>query len=169
MQRRGAGRLRPVLGVIGGIGAAALIGGCAIFGGGGDKPEAPPGPKTVTLNLAAVDLLNSCDEGVGNALTLRVYQLSGDARISMSALGTLWGNENAELGKELVDKSELILEPGAKVPFEVHPTSGAQYLAVVGNFCKSEGNCWRWIRPLAEIPSKVTLNCSEHCIESAAP
>jgi len=169
MKRAGSAWFRRGLGAALAIGAAGLIGGCAIFGGGGDKPAAPPGPKTVTLTFDGAELLNSCDEGVGNALTVRIYQLSGDARISMSALGTLWGNETTELGKELVDKTELILEPGAETPFEISPKTGAQYLAVVGNFCKSDGNCWRWVRPLAEVPSKVTLTCGEHCITSAAP
>lgn len=171
MERGGTGGPRAGLAWAAALGGAfavaGLIGGCGIFGGGGDKPEQPIGPETITLTLEGAELLNSCDEGVGNALAVRVYQLSGDARISMSALGSLWGSEDAELGKDLVDKSELILEPGAKVPVKVHPTAGAQFLAVVGNYCKSEGDCWRWVRPLDEVRSKTTLSFGESCIQAA--
>lgn len=168
MQRGGSRRLRDGLRLAAIVAAVGLIGGCGIFGGGGDKPEPAAGPESITLTLVGAELLNSCDEGVGNALAVRVYQLSGDARISMSALGTLWGSEDAELGKELVDKSELILEPGASVPVKVRPVPGAQFLAVVGNYCKSDGDCWRWVRPLEGVRSKTKLSFGESCIEAAA-
>ncbi len=147
---------------------AVWVGGCAIFGGGKDQPE-PAGPQGITFTLTGADLLNSCGEGVGNALAVRVYQLSGDARISMSTLGSLWKDENSELGKELVDKSELILEPGDQVPVSIELKPGTQVIAVVGNYCKSQGDCWRWTRPVAEVPAKVSLVFDEYCIEQAGP
>ncbi len=156
--------VRLVLGTAA-VALAFAASGCAIFGGGGDK--APPAPEPVVLTLAGVDNLNSCGEGVGNALGVRIYQLTGDGRISISTLASLWSNDTAELGDELVDKTELILEPGDKTPVTLNIKPTANVVAVVGNYCKSDGDCWRWFTPASEMKGKSQLTFGEYCIEEA--
>lgn len=143
--------------------AAAAAGGCALFGGGGGAK----GGDEFKLTLSATQKLNSCGNESGNALAVRVYQLSGDAKISSASLGQLWGNEKDELGSELLEEVEVFLEPGGKTEPKIIRAPGALVLALVGNYCKADGECWKWFGPFDKIGSHVELTFDDLCIQEA--
>lgn len=140
--------------------AALAAGGCAVFGGGGGAK----GGDDVGIEFIGAPMLNSCGKEKGNGLAIRVYQLAGDSRIAISALGSLWGNEEKELGKDLIEQSEFFLEPGGKVKAEIVRAPGSQIIAVVGNYCKTEGECWKWYGRYGRV-DKLTFE--EFCIKES--
>jgi type VI secretion system VasD/TssJ family lipoprotein len=155
--------LRRASQLAGALACAAAVGGCALFGGG----SGAKGGDEFKLTLTATQKLNSCGNESGNALAVRVYQLSGDAKISSASLGSLWGNEKDELGSELLDEVEVFLEPGGKTEPKIIRAPGALVLAVAGNYCKADGECWIWYGPFEKIGSHVKLTFDDVCIKEA--
>jgi type VI secretion system VasD/TssJ family lipoprotein len=132
-----------------------VLSGCGIFGGGSKNRE---------LILIGTEMLNSCGDEVANTLHLRIFQLSGDSQLSIADLQKLWWDPRKELGDEYVDHIEMILEPGQRIPINLIPADGATIVAVVGNFCQTEGTCWRWVSPIKKISSPTSLTFDKFCV-----
>lgn len=149
--------------------AILFSGGCGIFrGGGGGQPEVKkPDKHPLVLKFMATDRLNSCGDETGNALAVRVYQLTSDETISGASLSRLWDHEAGELKDDLLDQVERILDPGKSETVPVSLKPGVQSIAVAGNFCKSEGDCWRWIHTLKGLEGQVELTFDEFCIRQS--
>jgi type VI secretion system VasD/TssJ family lipoprotein len=139
--------------------------GCGIFGGG--KSAAGGGGREISLVLSAGAKLNNCGDGPANALGVRIYQLAGDRGVSGAPQAALWENDEKELGQELLDKQEFFLDPGAKQPVTLHLKPGTRAIAVVGNFCRSEKTCWKWVQPVEGLRSETVLQFGETCLEAA--
>jgi len=141
--------------------------GCGLFGRGKSQPspQAKPEARKLELTFTGSDLLNSCGQGVGNALVVRLYQLSRGETIQGLTLSQLWDREKDELQDELLgDPVELILEPNGKKTIPLPEDPEAKFLAVAGNFCRTEGDCWLWIRPCSELARSVALEFGQSCI-----
>jgi type VI secretion system VasD/TssJ family lipoprotein len=139
--------------------------GCGIFGGGKSAAAGGGGGPEFTLVLSAAAKLNTCGNGPANALGVRIYQLAGDRGISGAPQAALWENDDKELGKELLAKQELFVDPGSKQPVKLRLEPGTRSLAVVGNFCKSREACWKWVRPVEGLRSETVLQFGETCVE----
>ncbi len=146
---------------------ALATAGCGFFGGGKPAAAGGGGGKEITLVLSAAARLNTCGDGPANALGVRVYQLGGDRGISGAPQAALWENDEKELGQELLDKQELFLDPGSKQSVKLHLKPEARTVAVVGNFCRSEGACWKWVQPVEGMRSEIALRFGETCVEAA--
>ncbi len=130
---------------------------CSLFGHGG-------GPRTVKLILTGSAELNACGGQLGNALSLRIYQLAGETAIIDARLAQLWERDNSLLEKELIARTDRFLDPGATDTLAVTFQPNTTHLAVVGNFCNAEGDCWRWIKSIDSLPAEIRLVFSEACI-----
>ncbi len=150
---------------LGGLALAAA--GCGIFGGGKQAAADGGGGREISLVLSAGAKLNTCGDGPANALGVRVYQLGGDRGISGAPQAALWENDEKELGQELLDKQELFLDPGSKQPVTLHLKPKTRAVAVVGNFCRSQGTCWKWVQPVEGMRSEIVLRFGETCVEAA--
>jgi predicted component of type VI protein secretion system len=142
------GGMRKVF-VLGGCFIVLLgLSGCGIFGG---KKAVPPGGsvKDLIFVLSAGDTLNNCGKGPSNALGVRVYQLSADTRMAGLPQSTLWEDDATGLGEELLAKQEW----------------RTRWVAVVGNFCKSEGECWKWLGAADQLKSKTVFHFGAVCIK----
>lgn len=162
---------------------ATLLGfsSCSILGlGGGDPPPPPPASdnagvqvvekkleEDTKISIQASALLNSCGSESGNILRLRVYQLKSQTVFLSASLEQLWGNEEQELGEDMLGHFDFELAPGESQELKVESVPGALYLAVAGNFCKTEGDCWRWIRPWRGVKGKINLRAGETCVETS--
>ena len=158
-----------------GIFAASLVvgvTGCGIFGGGKTaspemtSPRAVPGDETTKLRLVAGADLNNCGDGPANALGVRVYQLAGTA-IDGVPQASLWENDEAELGEELLDRQEFFLDPGQEQEIELTLARNAGFLAVVGNYCRTDGECWRWIQAVDEVKGETVIKFGASCLGPA--
>jgi type VI secretion system VasD/TssJ family lipoprotein len=154
--------------------AAALSAGCGIFGGG--SKQAPPAVSTQAPDvveeeykvvLQATAKLNNCGSGAPNALAVRVYQLAGDAAIRGASLAQLWDREAGELGDELLEQHEFVLDPGKKIPITVQKRSQAKFFAAAGSFCETEGACWIYLVPFTRLKNGQVLTFAETCIVEA--
>ena len=135
---------------------------CSLFGRGG--------PKDVLLILSGTEELNACGGQLGNALSLRIYQLTNDTAIRNLPLQDLWTQDESALGTDkLGSRWDLFLDPGVRDTLKVKLQAGAGYLAVVGNFCDTEGDCWRWIQPTISLGSVVLLEFGKACVEELQP
>ncbi len=144
----------------------ALSAGCGIFGHGGKKGVEGDG-KEMRLTFTGIERLNSCGEDAGNALSIRILQLTSDGALTGLALTQLWDHEKDELGDELIEQQEVVLDPGTEVTVPIERRPNARFLAVAASFCKPEGNCWRWIRSTQNLKDSVKLTFDESCIREA--
>jgi type VI secretion system VasD/TssJ family lipoprotein len=150
------------------LGCLALaIAGCGIFGGGKPAAAGANSGREITLVLSAEVKLNTCGDGPANALGVRVYQLGGDRGISGAPQAALWESDEKELGQELLDKQEFFLDPGSTQPVKLRLKPEARAVAVIGNFCRSTGTCWKWVQPVEGMRSEIALRFGETCVEAA--
>ncbi len=138
-----------------------VVTGCSLFGLGG--------PKTTHLILTGDAKLNNCGGQLGNALAIRVYQLSGDAAIRDLPLLEVWQHDRERLGDQLLEYHEIFIDPGSRDTLSLKALPACAFLAVVGNFCNAEGDCWRWMRPVDDLPKEVWLTFGEACIVEGEP
>ena len=94
--------------------------------------------------------------------------LSASTNATAIPQARLWEADEEELAKDLVYRRELFLNPGAELPCELPPKAEARYLMVAGNYCMTEGECWRWIGPMPEKGKDFTLRFGPTCIVGAA-
>lgn len=163
----GGGRLAGLV-----LALALTSAGCGMFGGGKSAPVPTPTGAVPTgehkkLRLVAQADLNNCGDGPSNALGVRVYQLVGDAAISGIPQVALWENDEPELGEELVDRQEFFLDPQQTLELELDLMANARFVAVVGNYCRTEGDCWRWIQPIDKLGGETTLTFGPTCMGPA--
>ncbi len=160
--------------------SAVLLTGCGILGGGKEAPQggiekvATPsvesmkaGETATKLVLAAKDRLNTCGAEQSNILVVRVYQLKSDGALIGASLSQLWDHESDELKGDLLEQAEFVLEPGQQQEVSISSKSGATVLAIVADFCSTNGECWRWIRPWKSVGSNKKLVFGETCIEES--
>ncbi len=165
--------------------SVALVGpmaGCGILGIGGGKPAPAGGIERVEnaaaltmkageeetkIVLKAADRLNTCGGEQSNILVVRLYQLKSDGALIGVSLSQLWDHEADELKGDLLEQAEFVMEPGQEQEITISSKSGASYLAVVADFCRADGECWRWIRPWKKVGSDKILTFGENCIVEA--
>ena len=159
---------------------AAAFAGCGILGGGKEVPQGGiekvatkeaetvrAGEEDTKLLLVGSDKLNDCGGEQANILVVRVYQLRSDGALIGMSLSRLWDHEKEELGDDLLDQAEFVLEPGHQQELSISAKAGASVLAVAADFCATTGECWRWVRPWKSVGSGTKLIFSSSCIESA--
>lgn len=160
---------RVVAALVSSIAALSLVAtaGCGIFGGGKQAPPPDVTDDSFKLVLQATPQLNNCGSGAPNALAVRVYQLAGDVAIRGASLSQLWDREADELGDEMLELNEVVLDPGKKSTVTVLQKTKARFLAVAGSFCEPEGSCWLWVVPFSKLKDGQILNFAETCILEA--
>lgn len=159
-----------------------LLTGCGMLGIGGGKPAPVGGIEKVEnaaaltmkageeetkIVLKAADRLNTCGGEQSNILVVRLYQLKSDGALIGVSLSQLWDHEADELKGDLLEQAEFVMEPGQEQEITISSKSGASYLAVVADFCRADGECWRWIRPWKKVGSDKVLTFGENCIVEA--
>lgn len=149
------------------FGSALMLVAVAGCGGGGE-PQVKVEPEVrVGLTLVGDDRLNTCGGEFSNALVVRVLQLTSEAAISISSLDKLAASQSEELGDELIAAEEVVLSPGGRLQIDILVKPELQFVAVVGNFCETKGDCWRWVRPVADLTGPTVLAFGEFCIQEA--
>lgn len=111
------------------------------------------GNPQILLVLEGSKLLNLDDEGISLPVIVRIYQLTDKDEIEKADFGSLWKSEKEILGKELLDRKEITLQPNLKVEIKVEPLKEARYMAIMALFRKPEADYWRQIIPIRD--SKV--------------
>jgi type VI secretion system VasD/TssJ family lipoprotein len=137
---------------------AALVS-CAKVPIVGGKPQ-------ISLKLTSTTVANSCGKGTGNSLYFRVLQVTDATAVGSLTLAQLWDKEDKVLGPALVARSEDVIDAASSREIKIERDPKAKAIVVVGNFCKTEGTCWRVIRPVSAGTS-FKLQVDASCLSEA--
>lgn len=139
--------------------AAAALSGCAKVPVVGGKPQ-------VTLRLAAVAKANSCGQDVGNSMAFRLVQVTDASGMTGASLAQFWDREDKVLGAAFLSKHDGVIDPGKTGEFKFERDEKAKAVVFVGSFCKPQGSCWYYTRPLSK-GSTLRLTIDEFCLRES--
>lgn len=145
--------------VLAALSLAALAVGCAKVPVVGGKPQ-------VTLRLAAVPKANSCGQDVGNSMTFRLVQVTDASGMTGASLAQFWDREDKVLGAAFLSRHDGVIDPGKAAEFKFERDEKAKAVVFVGSFCKPQGNCWYYTRPLSK-GSTLKLTIDEFCLRES--
>lgn len=133
--------------------AASLLGAC------GGKTPPPPKPTHVILDIEASDNVNPNAEGKASPLVLRVYELKSSSDFKKADFITLYSNDKGVLGSELVQKQEIIVQPGEKKTVHFVASDDTRVIGVFAAFRSYEQSKWKGfvnVRPHETMEVHVT-------------
>ena len=104
--------LNKILGSLILAGILAIVSACGLFKK--DKPPAPIEPTRVVLQFEAAGDINPNMTGRASPLVVRVYQLSSYSAFEKADFISLYEADAQALGKDLIDKQEIFLQPNEK-------------------------------------------------------
>jgi type VI secretion system VasD/TssJ family lipoprotein len=120
----------------------AVLGSCSKLPLVGGDPE-------LKIKLAATEKCNSCGESTGYPVTVRVLQVTDASGLSGASLVQVWDREDQLLGDAMLGKPvQDVLDPGTNREWKIGRDPKAAAVVVMGNFCKTEGSCWFFVRKL---------------------
>jgi type VI secretion system VasD/TssJ family lipoprotein len=134
--------------------AAILVLGVSLLAGLVSCAKVPlvGGEPTITLDLTAGAMCNSCGKSEPHSLWFRVLQVLDATALSGASPGQVWDHEADLLGSALLNdpkQSEGVIDPGEqgkRFVFERDPKAKA--VVFIGNFCETRGGCWYHVKPL---------------------
>ncbi|MEO6527583.1 MAG: type VI secretion system lipoprotein TssJ [Gemmatimonadaceae bacterium] len=121
----------------------------------------PFGKRPLTVELVGEARQNLANDR-GNAVVIRVYQLSDREKFDRTSLVALWRDETGTLGSALIGKQELTLLPGARETLRIKVAKGTQFVGVVADFISPEAEQWRRVYPVAAVrDNRITLRVGQ--------
>lgn len=136
----------------------SLSSSCAIFGGDGEAK-----PRAQTFEIVSAPDANSCGKETGNSLYFRVLQVTDVSPLDGLTLAQIWDREEIVLGPALVAKVEDHVDADSSRVLSIKRDPKAKAIVVIGNFCKTEGTCWRIVHPVSA-GSKLKLKVDASCL-----
>jgi type VI secretion system VasD/TssJ family lipoprotein len=121
---------------------------------------------TVSLTITSTADANSCGKGTGNSLYFRVLQVTDASSVTGLTLAQLWDKEEKVLGPALLSKKEDVIDAGSTRELKLDRAPTAKAIVVVGNFCNTDGACWRVIHPTSA-GSRLNLKVDASCLSEA--
>jgi type VI secretion system protein VasD len=114
-------------------------------------PAAHAAKVKVKGELATAADLNPDYRGRPSPIVLIVFQLTAADAFQNADFFSLYDPDAAVLGGDLLDRSQMMLQPGDARPFEAEFDEEARYIGVVAAFRDIENAQWRG---LVELPQK---------------
>lgn len=116
------------------------------------SPGAAPLPAAIKRNLQllvqAQRSLNTDARNVSASLALRIYVLRDASRFEQASFDSLYDDEEATLGPNVLVRESLHLRPGEARELALELSNEARAVAVFGAFREIEHSQWRAILPL---------------------
>jgi len=138
---------------------AALLLGLALVAASCSSPPPKPVVTPVSIELVAAKDANPDARGRASPLTVRVYVLKAPGPFEGADFFSLYDKDQATLGAEMVEREEVLLNPGdsRKLEFTLEPD--AKNIAVLAAYRDLERARWRDLKPL-EVgkPNSFTVN-----------
>jgi type VI secretion system protein VasD len=117
-----------------------VLSGCSSLPFIGGKPKA-------NVRMTASATSNDCGKGTGAPLRFRILQLRDGSVLTGVSVADLWDKEDKLLGAAFIARSQdMVIEPGTRKSLSVELDPEARAVAVVGDFCKTQGSCWYDVR-----------------------
>ncbi|GGF20350.1 type VI secretion system-associated lipoprotein [Aliidongia dinghuensis] len=114
-------------------------------------------PTTLSINVAAADTVNPDIYGRPSPVVTRIYELSGTDRFSKGDIFQLLDHDKDVLGGDMLDRSELILQPGESRTIKMPVKDGAKYLGVVAGYRDVDHADWRSVTQMPMTDDVSTL------------
>lgn len=104
----------------------------------------------VRLDMAATASLNPDRKGDPLPVVVRVYQLTDKGAFESATFNQLWKSDEASLGKTLLTRNEVIINPNSNNKIELDRHEQAKYVGVVAIFRNPIEHKWRELRELSQ-------------------
>jgi type VI secretion system protein VasD len=129
------------------LGIALLPGlmGCA---GKPPKDEPPPPAPMLKIDVAATATVNSTASVGSLPIVVRVYELRSAGAFRGADFFSLYDQEAAVLGDDLIASEEMTLAPGQQHQISKPLNSEAQYIGVIAAYRDIDRAQWREVVPL---------------------
>jgi type VI secretion system protein VasD len=103
------------------------------------------GPKAarVSGSIVAAPDLNPSVSGRPSPLVLRIFELRAATAFNQADFLALYQADQATLGAELVQRDELVLQPGETRPYQRQLSADTRFIGVLGAFRNLERAVWR--------------------------
>ena len=109
------------------------------------------GPKrNLQLLVQAQRSLNTDARDASASLALRVYVLSDASGFEKASFDSLYDDDEATLGSNMIARQNLYLRPGEARELDLELRGDARAVAVIGAFREIERSEWRVVLPLPE-------------------
>lgn len=108
------------------------------------------GGPMVRVDLAATPTLNPDLKGDPLPVVVRVYQLTDKGAFESATFDQLWKSDQAVLGKTLLTRNEVIINPGSKSKVELDRNEKTRYVGVVAIFRNPVEQKWRELRTVSQ-------------------
>jgi len=120
------------------------------------------GGPMVNIGLHSNASLNPDRKGDPLPVVIRVYQLNDKGAFQSATFNQIWKNDEGILGKTLLSRNELILNPSSKDEVEVDRHTDAKYVAVVAIFRNPIERKWRDLQDITAgwVTRKLDLSAS---------
>jgi type VI secretion system protein VasD len=124
----------------------ALLAACLLASG-----SAFAGKVEIKGQIVAAAELNPDYQGRPSPVNLIVFQLASADAFQNADFFSLYDPQSGVLGGDLIDRSQMLLQPGEMRPFEAELDEEARYIGVIAAFRDIESAQWR---SLVELPQK---------------
>ncbi len=111
-----------------------------VFGAGGCTGAKP---TEVDAAIRAVADLNPDAAGRPSPVVVRVYELKTLSVFESADFYSLYDDETASLGSDLIAREELIIRPGDEIGYDKVADPRTRYLGVIAAFRDLENARWR--------------------------
>jgi type VI secretion system protein VasD len=109
----------------------------------GGKAPPPPKPTHIIVEMEASGDLNPNAEGRASPLTMRIYELKSISSFKRADFISLYEKDQGVLGGDLVQKHEVILQPGEKKTLHFEPSDDTKVIGAFAAFRKYEQARWK--------------------------
>jgi len=107
------------------------------------------GGPMVNIGLNSNASLNPDRKGDPLPVVIRIYQLNDKSEFQSATFNQIWKNDESALGKTLLSRNELILNPNSSDEIEVDRHAEAKYLAIVAIFRNPIERKWRALEDIS--------------------
>ena len=104
----------------------------------------------VNFGVSTDNRLNPNKKGKSTSVVIRVYQLTDKGEFERATFSELWKNDEGALGKTLLTRNEVVLNPESNTKVNVSRHEEAKYVGVVALFRNPIERRWRGVRQLSQ-------------------
>jgi type VI secretion system protein VasD len=115
----------------------------ALVAAGCGSPPKPPPPTELTGSVQAAADINPSVSSRPSPLLVRVYELKATSAFNKSDFISLYQRDQAELGTEMVNREEMMLNPGDTRPINKIAAPETRFIGVFAAYRDLDHAQWR--------------------------
>jgi len=119
--------------------------------------DVKPSPTNINVEIKAAPTANPDGSGRASPIVVRIYALKSLGKFNTSDYYSLYSDEQAQLGGDMVSREEFHLMPGGQKIYTREVPASTLYLGVIAAFRDLDNAVWRSSIPL---PGGRTTNFS---------